>query len=104
MVTTSFKWTPALITLPLRCSGSRTPPCLAGSQLAFDFVADEVVEPARWIQAANRLDLARDHGQALVETALALSLLVFTLMGGADIARVYAATLAKLGSFKPVLA
>jgi Flp pilus assembly protein TadG len=37
---------------------------------------------------------ARDHGQALVETALALSLLVFTLMGGADIARVYAAQLA----------
>jgi hypothetical protein len=53
-----------------------------------------VVEPARWIQAPNRLGLARDHGQALVETALALSLLVFTLMGGADIARVYAATLA----------
>jgi TadE-like protein. len=53
-----------------------------------------VVEPDRWIQAANRLGLAQDHGQALVETALALSLLVFTLMGGADIARVYAATLA----------
>jgi Flp pilus assembly protein TadG len=53
-----------------------------------------VVEPARWIQAANQIGLARDHGQALVETALALSLLVFTLMGGADIARVYAATLA----------
>jgi Flp pilus assembly protein TadG len=53
-----------------------------------------VVEPDRWIQAANRLALAQDHGQALVETALALSLLVFTLMGGADIARVYAATLA----------
>ena len=53
-----------------------------------------MVEPARWIQAANRPGLARDQGQALVETALALSLLVFTLMGGADIARVYAATLA----------
>ena len=53
-----------------------------------------MVEPARWIQASNRLGPERDHGQALVETALALSLLVFTLMGGADIARVYAATLA----------
>jgi Flp pilus assembly protein TadG len=43
--------------------------------------------------ALSPLHLARDAGQALVETALALSLLVFTLMGGADIARVYAATL-----------
>jgi hypothetical protein len=31
---------------------------------------------------------ARDHGQALVETALALSLLVFTLMGGVTCVRI----------------
>ena len=32
-----------------------------------------------------------DSGQALVETALSLSLLVFTILGGADMARVFAA-------------
>jgi Flp pilus assembly protein TadG len=34
---------------------------------------------------------ARESGQALVETALSLSLLVFTILGGADIARAFAA-------------
>lgn len=34
---------------------------------------------------------ARESGQALVETALSLSLLVFTILGGADMARVFAA-------------
>ncbi len=34
---------------------------------------------------------ARDRGQALVETALSLSLLVFTILGGADMARAFAA-------------
>ena len=38
--------------------------------------------------------VAPDQGQAIVETALALAFLVFTLLGGADIARVYAAQLA----------
>ncbi len=33
----------------------------------------------------------RDSGQALVETALSLSLLVFTILGGADMARAFAA-------------
>lgn len=32
-----------------------------------------------------------DSGQALVETALSLSLLVFTILGGADMARAFAA-------------
>ncbi|HEV8229579.1 MAG TPA: TadE/TadG family type IV pilus assembly protein [Candidatus Limnocylindria bacterium] len=36
---------------------------------------------------------ARDGGQALVETALSLSLLVFTVLGGADMARAFAAQL-----------
>ena len=34
-----------------------------------------------------------DSGQALVETALTLSLLVFTILGGADMARAFAAQL-----------
>ena len=34
---------------------------------------------------------ARESGQALVETALSLSLLVFTILGGADMARAFAA-------------
>jgi len=37
---------------------------------------------------------AGESGQALVETALSLSLLVFTILGGADMARVFAAQLA----------
>lgn len=40
------------------------------------------------------LALAGERGQALVETALSLSLLVFTVLGGADLARVFAAQLA----------
>jgi Flp pilus assembly protein TadG len=36
---------------------------------------------------------ARESGQALVETALSLSLLVFTILGGADMARAFAAQL-----------
>ncbi len=36
---------------------------------------------------------ASDSGQALVETALSLSLLVFTILGGADMARAFAAQL-----------
>ncbi len=36
---------------------------------------------------------AREGGQALVETALSLSLLVFTILGGADMARAFAAQL-----------
>jgi len=35
----------------------------------------------------------RESGQALVETALTLSLLVFTILGGADMARAFAAQL-----------
>lgn len=35
-----------------------------------------------------------EHGQALVEFALALPLVVFTLLGGADLARAYAVQLA----------
>jgi Flp pilus assembly protein TadG len=35
----------------------------------------------------------RENGQALVETALTLSLLVFTILGGADMARAFAAQL-----------
>lgn len=38
-------------------------------------------------------DPARESGQALVETALSLSLLVFTILGGADMARAFAAQL-----------
>ncbi len=37
---------------------------------------------------------AGESGQALVETALSLSLLVFTILGGADMARAFAAQLA----------
>jgi Flp pilus assembly protein TadG len=40
----------------------------------------------------------RESGQALVETALSLSLLVFTILGGADMARAFAAQLAVLNS------
>ncbi len=36
---------------------------------------------------------ASESGQALVETALSLSLLVFTILGGADMARAFAAQL-----------
>jgi len=36
---------------------------------------------------------AHESGQALVETALSLSLLVFTILGGADMARAFAAQL-----------
>lgn len=36
---------------------------------------------------------AGESGQALVETALSLSLLVFTILGGADMARAFAAQL-----------
>ena len=36
---------------------------------------------------------AVESGQALVETALSLSLLVFTILGGADMARAFAAQL-----------
>ena len=35
-----------------------------------------------------------ERGQALIETALSLGLLVFTIIGGVDIARVFAAQLA----------
>lgn len=38
--------------------------------------------------------LAGESGQALVETALSLALLVFTILGGADMARAFAAQLA----------
>jgi Flp pilus assembly protein TadG len=38
-------------------------------------------------------DRAGQSGQALVETALSLSLLVFTILGGADMARAFAAQL-----------
>ena len=37
--------------------------------------------------------LASEGGQALVETALSLSILVFTILGGADMARAFAAQL-----------
>jgi Flp pilus assembly protein TadG len=36
---------------------------------------------------------AGERGQALVETALSLSLLVFTILGGADMARAFSAQL-----------
>jgi Flp pilus assembly protein TadG len=36
---------------------------------------------------------AHESGQAIVETALSLSLLVFTILGGADMARAFAAQL-----------
>jgi Flp pilus assembly protein TadG len=41
----------------------------------------------------NARDRAGQTGQAVVETALSLSLLVFTILGGADMARAFAAQL-----------
>ena len=42
---------------------------------------------------ASQHGQASESGQALVETALSLSLLVFTILGGADMARAFAAQL-----------
>jgi Flp pilus assembly protein TadG len=50
-----------------------------------------VTKRARLFGRPARESRRTDTGQALVETALSLSLLVFTILGGADMARAFAA-------------
>jgi len=47
-----------------------------------------------WSRRGHNKRVTEQKGQALIETALSLGLLVFTILAGTDIARVFAAQLA----------